>query len=50
MKPYRWQYFLGVIYTLLQAVAVSVGPYLIGQALVLYRHDRAAVGDDLRTS
>jgi ATP-binding cassette subfamily B multidrug efflux pump len=33
MQPYRWQYFLGVIYTLLQAVAVSVGPYLIGQAL-----------------
>jgi ATP-binding cassette subfamily B multidrug efflux pump len=33
MQPYRWQYFLGVVYTLLQAVAVSLGPYLIGQAL-----------------
>jgi len=33
MHPYRWQYLLGVFYTLLQAVAVSAGPYLIGVAL-----------------
>jgi ATP-binding cassette subfamily B protein/subfamily B ATP-binding cassette protein MsbA len=35
MKPYRWQYLLGVAYALLQAFAVSVGPFLIGQALDL---------------
>ncbi len=33
MYPYRWQYLLGVFYTLLQAAAVSAGPYLIGVAL-----------------
>jgi ATP-binding cassette subfamily B protein/subfamily B ATP-binding cassette protein MsbA len=33
MRPYRWKYLLGVFYTLLQAVTVSAGPYLIGVAL-----------------
>jgi len=33
MRPYRWKYLLGVGYTLLQAVAVSAGPYLVGMAL-----------------
>ena len=33
MRPYRWKYLLGVFYTLLQAVAVSSGPYLISIAL-----------------
>jgi ATP-binding cassette subfamily B multidrug efflux pump len=35
MRPYRWQYFLGVVYASLQAVAVSVGPYLVSRALDL---------------
>jgi len=33
MSPYRWKYFIGVIYTLIQSVTVSVGPYLISVAL-----------------
>ncbi len=33
MRPYRWKIGLGVFYTLLQAVSMSAGPYLIGMAL-----------------
>jgi ATP-binding cassette, subfamily B, multidrug efflux pump len=33
MRVYRWRYLQGVFYTLLQATAVSSGPYLIGRAL-----------------
>ncbi len=33
MRPYQWRYLQGVAYTLLQATAVSAGPYLIGRAL-----------------
>lgn len=35
MRPYRWQYFLGVVYASLQAVAVSAGPFLVSRALDL---------------
>jgi len=41
MRPYRWKYLLGVFYTLLQAVAVSSGPYLISIAL----DEGVALGD-----
>ena len=33
MRQYRWQYLQGVCYALVQSSAVSVGPYLISQAL-----------------
>ena len=33
MALYKWEYVRGVIYALLQAAAVSAGPYLIGVAL-----------------
>lgn len=35
MHPYRWQYFLGVVYASLQAAAVSIGPFLVSRALDL---------------
>ncbi len=35
MRPYRWKYMLGVVYASLQALAVSIGPYLVGRALDL---------------
>ncbi len=41
MRVYRWRYLQGVFYTLLQATAVSSGPYLIGRAL----DDGIAVGN-----
>ena len=41
MHPYRWKYLLGIIYALLQALAVSSGPYLIKIAL----DEGVALGD-----
>jgi len=41
MRPYRWKYLLGIIYALLQSVAVSSGPYLIKIAL----DEGVALGD-----
>lgn len=41
MRPYRWKYLLGIVYALLQAVAVSSGPYLIKIAL----DEGVALGD-----
>jgi ATP-binding cassette subfamily B protein/subfamily B ATP-binding cassette protein MsbA len=42
MRPYRWQYLRGIIYTMLQAASVSTGPYLVGVAL-----DQGIAGGDL---
>ena len=33
MREYRWKYFQGMCYALLQAFAVSIGPYFVGVAL-----------------
>ena len=41
MSPYRWKYIQGISYTILQAFAVSAGPYLVGNAL----DEGIAVGD-----
>jgi len=41
MRVFRWRYIQGVFYTLLQAAAVSSGPYLISRAL----DDGIAVGN-----
>ncbi len=42
MRPYRWNYIQGIFYTMLQAVAVSAGPYLVGFAL-----DEGITGGDV---
>lgn len=43
MRPYRWDYVQGVFYTMLQAVAVSAGPYIVGYVL----DEGIALGDQI---